>query len=45
MLEIRYVQSEDKEFWYNLDKHLPEQEFYNKVRDKEGMCYWMKTDQ
>ena len=36
MLEIRYVQSEDKEFWYSLDKHLPEQEFYNKVRDKRG---------
>ena len=36
MLEIRYVQSEDKEFWYSLDKHLPEQEFDNKVRDKRG---------
>ncbi len=36
MLRIRYVQSEDKEFWYRLDKHLPEAEFDNKVRDKKG---------
>ena len=36
MLEIRYVQIEDKEFWYSLDKHLPEQEFACKVSDKRG---------
>ena len=36
MLEIRYVQTEDKEFWYRLDRHLPEAEFENKVRDKRG---------
>jgi hypothetical protein len=36
MLEIRYVQLEDKEFWYSLDRHLPEQEFDNKVSDKRG---------
>ncbi len=36
MLEIRYVQLEDKDFWYSLDKHLPEEEFTNKVRDKKG---------
>ncbi len=36
MTEIRYVQSKDKEFWYSLDKHLTEQEFYNKVHDKRG---------
>ena len=36
MLEIRYVQLEDKEFWYNLDKHLPEQEFDSKVREERG---------
>ena len=27
MTEIRYVQLEDKHFWYSLDKHLPEKEF------------------
>lgn len=36
MIEIRYVRAEDKEFRYSLDKHLPEQEFFNKVRDKRG---------
>lgn len=36
MIEIRYVQSEDKEFWYSLYRHLPEQEFDNKISDKRG---------
>lgn len=36
MIEIRYVQSDDKDFWYSLDRHLSEQEFDNKVRDKRG---------
>lgn len=36
MVEIRYVQAEDKEFWYSLDRHLPEQEFDKKIRDKRG---------
>ena len=36
MTEIRYVRMEDKEFWYSLDRHLPEAEFDGKVRDKRG---------
>ena len=36
MLEIRYVQLEDKAFWYRLDKHLAEREFERKVREKRG---------
>lgn len=36
MIDIRYVQMEDMEFWYRFDKHLPETEFVNKVRDKRG---------
>lgn len=36
MIEIRYVQAKDKEFWYRLDKHLPEREFSNKVGNKQG---------
>lgn len=36
MTEIRYVRPEDKEFWYSLDRHLPEAEFDGKVRDKRG---------
>ena len=35
-MNIRYMQADDKEFWYSLDKHLPETEFMNKVRDKRG---------
>jgi hypothetical protein len=30
MIEIRYVKLEDKDFWYSLDKHLPEEEFEKK---------------
>lgn len=36
MIEVRYVREEDKEFWFSLDKHLPEGEFAKKVRDKQG---------
>ena len=36
MTTIRYVQKEDKEFWYRLDRYLPEPEFDEKVRNKQG---------
>ena len=36
MLSIRYVQQQDKGFWYRLDKQLPESEFDKKVSDKQG---------
>lgn len=36
MAEIRYMKMSDKEFWYRLDKHLPETEFENKVYTKRG---------
>ena len=36
MIEIRYVQLDDKKFWYGLDRHLPDYEFEKKVRDKQG---------
>lgn len=36
MPEIRYVQPGDREFWFTLDKHLPEPEFENKIRNKQG---------
>ena len=35
-MEIKYVSKEDKEFWYKLDKHLPDSEFLKKIRDKQG---------
>lgn len=36
MIEIKYVEMEDKEFWFGLDKHLPIEEFGKKVRDQQG---------
>ena len=36
MTEIRYVEKSDKDFWFSLDKHLSEDEFEKKVRDKTG---------
>lgn len=36
MVKIRYVEMVDKPFWYQLDKHLPEVEFENKVKTKRG---------
>ena len=36
MVDIRYVNAEDKEFWYRLDRHLPKEEFDNKIRDNRG---------
>jgi len=36
MIKIRYVEMTDKPFWYQLDKHLPEAEFENKVKTKRG---------
>lgn len=35
-VQIRYVTENEKAFWYTLDKHLPESEFENKVRSKQG---------
>jgi GNAT superfamily N-acetyltransferase len=36
MVSIRYVQEEDRDFWFKLDKHLSETEFEKKIRDKMG---------
>ncbi len=41
MITIRYVELQDKDFWYSLDKHLPETEFIYKVRDKRGYVMLM----
>lgn len=42
MIEIRYVELSDKPFWYQLDKHLPEAEFVNKVKMKRGYAQPME---
>ncbi|MCL2055351.1 MAG: GNAT family N-acetyltransferase [Oscillospiraceae bacterium] len=36
MLKIRYATENDKPFWFTLDKHLSEDEFARKIRDKRG---------
>ena len=36
MFQIRHVSEDDKSFWFSLDKHLSEDEFALKVRDKRG---------
>lgn len=36
MVNIRNVTEEDASFWFELDRHLTQQEFYAKVRDKRG---------
>ena len=36
MFQIRYLEEKDKEFWYTLDRHLPEKEFSKIVNDKRG---------
>jgi len=36
MFTIDYVTQNDKEFWFSLDRHMPENEFLLKVRDKRG---------
>ena len=36
MFEIRYVSENDKFFWFTLDKHLNENEFALKIRDKRA---------
>lgn len=43
MFSIRFAESNDKEFWYSLDKHLPDKEFEKKVRDK--MVYIILEDE
>lgn len=35
-MKIRHVQESDRAFWFTLDRHLPEDQFDQKVRDKQG---------
>ena len=35
MIKIRYVQGNDKNFWYSLDKHLSVEEFAKKVANQQ----------
>ena len=44
MLTIRCVEPEDKSFWFTLDKHISEKEFFRKVRDKTGYVLLQDTE-
>ena len=33
---IRFVDSLDREFWFSLDRHISDEEFDRKVRDRMG---------
>lgn len=44
MAEIRHVTMEDMGFWYSLDRHLPETEFGEKVRHKQGYVLRVKAE-
>ncbi len=35
-MNIEYVNTEDKEFWFQLDSHLKEEEFIDKINRKMG---------
>ena len=36
MIEIRYAAESDKSFWYTLDRHLPENRWALKIRDRQA---------
>lgn len=36
MFEIRYATMVDRTFWFSLDKHMSEEEYLLKVRDRRG---------
>jgi len=36
---IRYVELDDKKRWYELDQHLPEEVFAEKVRTNQGYVF------
>ena len=41
---IRFVDSRDRDFWLSLDKHLSEEEFDRKVRDRMGYVLTVQNE-
>ncbi len=39
MVNVRYVEESDYDFWFVLDKHIMKEEFLKKVRDKMGYIF------
>lgn len=44
MMKIKYVQYEDKEFWFSLDTHISEKEYNNKVQNKCGYILFLDNN-
>ncbi len=44
MIEIRKAGQKDKEFWFLFDRHLSEEEFYNKVNNERGYIIFKDND-
>ena len=40
--EINFATKSDKQFWFTLDRHLSEEEYDNKIRDRR--CYVLSVD-
>lgn len=36
MITIRFATEQDHDFWFSLDRHLPETEYVNKVRNRHA---------
>ena len=34
VITVRHAESTDRDFWFRLDRHLPEKEFDRKGRDR-----------
>lgn len=45
MVELKSVTLEDKAFWYQLDRHLAESEFYHIVELKRGSVIYSEGEQ
>jgi len=43
MFDMRYVIETDKKFWFTLDRHISENEFKAKVRNKQGYVIYVEN--
>lgn len=41
MMEIKYMQYEDRNFWFSLGTHITEKEYNNKVQSKRGYILFL----
>ena len=43
MVSVAYAALSDRQYWFSLDRHMPETEYESKVRDKR--CYIIRDGQ